>query len=685
MSFTEWIFLLGGLGVVGPMVAHLLAKPRYRRLPFTMLRFLHAGQIESQSRRKLRDLLMLLVRCTIIVLLGVLFSRPLLHKKAGPGEAASINHIGLDNSMSMAYSDGSGSYFERMIDSAVEYIRAADDASVFNLCALARGDWASGLSKEQALAEVSALKLAPGSADIGGFLSALNRDARKRQRSGAVSAVILSDFTPNVLRQFGQVYEPAAVDNIEYKAVLSSKPLSNAAVTDAHAVGIIDGKLTLNVTVANYGDVEQVRQLTACVESRKSPPVEITLSARQQRVCQVQIDIDMASAEHVSVPVQLSLSDGDGLQDDDTFRIGISVHRQKNLKVVLAEGVTGQMFLLETAINAMSRSGSYGAFEVRRAAASELDASDLRWADVVVCSGIAEPLRNVTADFGNFVNSGGRAIFFMTGEPSADAANQLWRQQVLAALPGRCKLERTHIKPEAEESPPSVYTRGTATRSLSNYRIDKITLKGYFELEPHPDSRCLWRLENGSGFVYLKSSGSGSTVLVNTSADDSLGSVTKSSAAVAFCRYIFGDGNELGESCFACNEKVMLPIAGGRTSVAQKQVWVQTCDGLKRQAASQDSFLLVGEAGGIGWVKTTTGSPVYAGVNPPQGETDMTKPGEAELAAVINRAFSRQAGADTGLAEVIDSGKQRPIWRVVAWVVILLLIAEPAVANMLKR
>ncbi|MHC4325576.1 MAG: BatA domain-containing protein, partial [Planctomycetota bacterium] len=71
MSFTEWIFLLGGLAVVGPVIAHLLAKPRYRRLPFTMLRFLRSGQVESQSRRKLRDLLILLLRCAIIILIAM--------------------------------------------------------------------------------------------------------------------------------------------------------------------------------------------------------------------------------------------------------------------------------------------------------------------------------------------------------------------------------------------------------------------------------------------------------------------------------------------------------------------------------------------------------------------------------------------------------------------------------------
>jgi hypothetical protein len=66
VSFLAWTFLFGSVAVVGPIVAHLLSKPRFRRVPFTMLRFLRRGQSQSHSRRRLRDLLILLLRCAII-------------------------------------------------------------------------------------------------------------------------------------------------------------------------------------------------------------------------------------------------------------------------------------------------------------------------------------------------------------------------------------------------------------------------------------------------------------------------------------------------------------------------------------------------------------------------------------------------------------------------------------------
>lgn len=123
MSFLGWTFLFGALAVVGPIAAHLLSKPRFRRVPFTMLRFLRSGQRASHSRRRLRDLLVLLLRCAAVVLIAMLFARPMLHVTPEPAEQRSIHYLALDDSMSMAYRDGSETLLARMVDAAVEHAR----------------------------------------------------------------------------------------------------------------------------------------------------------------------------------------------------------------------------------------------------------------------------------------------------------------------------------------------------------------------------------------------------------------------------------------------------------------------------------------------------------------------------------------------------------------------------------
>jgi len=684
VSFTEWIFLLGGLAVAGPLIAHMLAKPRFRRLPFTMLRFLRTGGVESRSRRRLRDLLILLIRCAIIVLIALLFSRPIVHIRRKPEQTRHTYCLGLDNSMSMAYADGNRTFFGELKDAAVDYIRSAEPDGLFNICALASGDWIQGLSKEQALAEVTVLKIEPTRANIGDFLTGLNRARRTKTSGDKMSVLVLSDFTPATLRQFVQVAEPGAVDKIDYEPTLSSKPVNNAAIVDAHVVGLAEGKLTISAAVVNYGQTDQNRRLIAKTGSTESAPADIRLFANQRGTCQVQIDVDEEQAPSF-VPVELSLSDGDGLRADDTFRLAVSIPGHRNVNVLLAGRKEEEMFLLKTAMDALSRTSSYNALSIRQVLIGDLGSPDLDWADVVVCSAMVDRLSYLASSLKDFVNTGGKLVCFVTGPVAPEAAKQLWQRGVLAALPGKSIRGQTYTQPTSCDSQASDVDPAAA-KSLSNYRIDRILLKGYLECQPHADSRCLWQLQNGSGFVYLKALGSGSSILVNTSVDDSLGSLTKSNASVAFCQYLLGRNNQIGEHCFARDERVMLPVPDRPVpSGAEKQFWVETCDGKRRRAAVADSFLLVPDPAGVGWVKTLGKPTLYAGINLPQGETDMTQPDVAELDEIMKRVFPTGVDGSVSLADVLRDKKPRPLWKILAWTIILLLLVEPAIANRLRR
>jgi hypothetical protein len=688
VSFVNWIFLFGSVAVAGPVIAHLLARPRFRRLPFTMLRFLRTGQVESQSRRKLRDLLILLLRCAIIVLIAMLFARPLLHTSPNPEQDGSVFFLGLDNSMSMAYSDGEGSYFDKMVSEAVDYIRSAEaepGAPVFNICPLASGQWSRNLSREQALAEVKGIKIEPAGASVGDFLSGLAQARRSEPSAGRMSVAVLSDFTPHALRQLVSVEEPAVANEIDFKLITTKSPVDNCAIVDAHVVGLDNGKLAVNAAVVNYGDSGQNRQLTANAGPNSSAPVEIRLSSNQRRIYQMQLDVPEAGKERLFLPVELSLSGSDGLKEDDTFHLAVSVPGQKEVKVLLAGDSASQLFLVKTAMDTLSRMSPYNTLKTRQLPSNELARSDLAWADVLVCSTIDERMDVVAPDVQHFVSTGGRLICFVTETVSPEAVRQLWRRDVLAAMPGKCLRERTYLQPKPRDDR-AFGVDNVAAKSLVNYKIDKILLKGYLECTPHAESRCLWQLQNDKGFIYIKKYGSGTTILVNTSVDDSLGTLTKSNASVAFCRYLLGESSQVSEHCFERRERVLLPVPEGQTSPGgQKQALVETCDGRKRRAAIANALILVPDSGGIGWVKTLAKPTTYAGVNLPQDETDMAKPAQTELASIMSRVFPENSDLDVSEAGAFDNAGRRPLWRVLAWLIILLLLVEPVVANRLKR
>ncbi len=206
--------------MVGPIVAHLLAKPRFRRVPFTMLQFLRTGRHESQSRRQLRDLLVLLLRCAIIVLIAVLFARPVLKVQATPQQHRSIHYLALDDSASMAYQEGGSSLFARMIEKAIDHVRQAPDDAVFGVCGLASGRMAEGLGRSQALAEIKRLAVVPKMRTARGFregrgVAEFRLLARRHALGGRSQRFHVRTFCA----EFERIRRPATVDALSHEIV----------------------------------------------------------------------------------------------------------------------------------------------------------------------------------------------------------------------------------------------------------------------------------------------------------------------------------------------------------------------------------------------------------------------------------------------------------------------------------
>jgi hypothetical protein len=76
--FTHAFLLsaLAGLGI--PVLLHLLLKQRNPRMKVSTLRFFEVVHTRSSSRRKLKNLLLLLLRLLVFALIVLAFARPYL-------------------------------------------------------------------------------------------------------------------------------------------------------------------------------------------------------------------------------------------------------------------------------------------------------------------------------------------------------------------------------------------------------------------------------------------------------------------------------------------------------------------------------------------------------------------------------------------------------------------------------
>ncbi|MBN1974114.1 MAG: BatA domain-containing protein [Sedimentisphaerales bacterium] len=684
MSFAAWTFLFGVIAVAGPVLAHFLAKPRYKRVPFTMLQFLKSSQIESHSRRHLRDLLILFLRCAIIIMIAFLFAQPIIFKKTEPKKGHNIYYLGLDDSASMAYKDGSDSYFEQMKDSAIDYIVSAKSDAVFNICSLVSGNWNYGLGKQQALAMVQSMNIKTKRANLGAFISGIS-GRNNNERDGYISAYVISDFTESIMQQFLNIQEPAFVDNIDYKIITSSGPVNNASIISADASDYKNNTLSVNVTINNNGQTHQNRNLYAIIEKEKIASFDIDLNPGQSGNYPLVIEADFIRDSRSFIPIELILTPYDNLIEDDKYYLAVQLPKQSTRNVLLVETEQDEMFLLETAVHTLSETGSSNKYNIKRIPMISMDSAYLRWANIFVCPKIPDALENFTKSLSDFIDTGGRAIFFLTDEPVGKTAQKLWQQKILPALPVKCIKKQIYLEIKAD-SEQLFSLDNDAVKALSNYRIDKIPLYGYWDCQNLPESACLWRYQNDAGFIYYIKHGSGTCILVNSSLDNSLGSLLKSSASAALCQCLLGEQNKLINSSFACDEKIILPIDNAQTDKdRQKQIMIQNCNGQKQLAAMRDTFIMVPESDDTGWIKTLGEPILYAGINLPPGETNITKPSAEEIDSAIRRVFSGKEINSMVTANGFRLKEKLPVWKYIAWVLIALLIIESFAANRMKR
>jgi uncharacterized membrane protein YjgN (DUF898 family) len=69
MNFLNPLLLLGALGIALPILAHLLSRFQVQRTDWGAMRFLNRNVRVRSRQIKLRDLLLLILRCMALLLL----------------------------------------------------------------------------------------------------------------------------------------------------------------------------------------------------------------------------------------------------------------------------------------------------------------------------------------------------------------------------------------------------------------------------------------------------------------------------------------------------------------------------------------------------------------------------------------------------------------------------------------
>ncbi len=196
LSFLTPLFLAGFIGVMVPLIIHLIRRHRGRVIPFPSLMFLRRLPVETVQRRTLRDWPLLLLRIGALILIALAFARPLLQlgteEDGVAGDPLREVVLVVDRSWSMAGSER----WERAIEEAQEALSglvSPDRASLVLFDAIGRVAVEPTLDPGRVQAALDTVRPGWGGTQIGAGLQAASGILAASDRSRR-EIVLISDF-----------------------------------------------------------------------------------------------------------------------------------------------------------------------------------------------------------------------------------------------------------------------------------------------------------------------------------------------------------------------------------------------------------------------------------------------------------------------------------------------------------
>ncbi|MBI1337916.1 MAG: hypothetical protein GC164_13275 [Phycisphaera sp.] len=531
MAFLNPWLLLGALGVGLPILAHLLNRYQVKRTDWAAMRFLNRSVRVRSRQLRLRDVLLLVMRCLALLCLVMAFARPAMKSAATPwlpGEKRAGVVIAIDASYSMAHTEAGVTRFARAIELAKAVVAQSQPGDPVSLVLLGgehrvllRNVAYDPKGFDTLLSEQTIL---PEPLDLEGvpkFLKDLTGDMDAPQKE----VYILSDtqsrdwgrLSPTLRDAFRALGEEASVF-----VVPVGGGDENLAVT---GLDLVSGTLRkgttarYRATVHNFGssparDVEvRCRVDDIQIDDKRIPLIAAGSSET------VSLFVPFHNAGPARITAEIS---GDALPTDDVRRVVAEV--RERVSVLCVDGSSGETGgLVTSALLARADGSDDENYTVQTTQWPAFPTQDLDAFDVIILADVPEVTPEQAHQISRFVRRGHGLVWFAGDRIKADVWNRLSGDTEDALLPakiGEAIDTRDSLgigKPLAPDLPDHAVCR--PLRSLPEDLLNETRFTRRLRVEPRDTCFPVLSLAGSHAPVLLEQSlGRGQVFMFTTSA-----------------------------------------------------------------------------------------------------------------------------------------------------------------------
>lgn len=532
MTFLNPLLLLGALGLALPVLAHLINRQQVKKTDWAAMQFLNRSVRVRSRQIRLRDILLLALRCLALIMLVIALARPATTGGGWswlPGEKRAGVVIALDASFSMAHSDAGESRFDRAlkhIDVINENIKPGDPVSLVLLGGEHRVVHRNVAYDPDRLAQTLR--------DAKPFAEPMDLDSVAKSLQDLVADMDAPQkevyiVTDTQARGWGDDAAPLrdALKQLANQASVFLVPVAggseNLAVTDLELVSgtLRKGSVArYQATVENFGESPasnvEVRCLVEGVQIDAKRIPMIAPGATQT----VSLFVPFYNAGPTRITAEI---DADALQADNIRRT-LAVVRER-VSILCVDGSSGEAGrLIVSALLARPDGSDNEDYAVRSMQWPSFPIAETTDADIIVLSDVPEITQEQAKQLSRYVREGNGLIWFAGNNVKADKWNALIADNADALLPATLGpvVDTSNSlgvgKPLNPEMPDHAVCRPLG--SLPEDLLNETRFLKRIQANPIDTSFPVLSLDSGSSPILLEHSlGRGHVFMFTTSAD----------------------------------------------------------------------------------------------------------------------------------------------------------------------
>lgn len=415
MSFVYPAFLFALAAIAVPVIIHLFNFRKYKRIYFSDTRFLKEVKEQTQSRSRLKHLLVLFCRILAITFLVFAFAQPFI-----PGSQTDVRHgnkvisIYIDNSFSMEAKGVNGPLLDVARARAKEIAKKYRPGDLFQLVTNDFEGYQQRLvSREEFMDMVDEIKPSAATRNLSEVASR-QLDVINSEKDLTKRMVWISDFQKNT-SDFEKINTDEKIVGIALKAEKKNN-LSIDTCWFETPVRQLNAQEKLVVRIRNYSENEITgRELQLSINGKPKAIGNFSVAPNSYVDSTLYFTNTVAGIQNA----MLSIPDEEVTNDNYWY---FSYNVESEMKV-LAIYPDGQKDTASSHINRLFRNDPF--FKLKSVSVSGIDYSQLTVNGLVVLCGLPSVASGMTSELLNYVKAGGNVLFFPAVNGNINTYNEM--------------------------------------------------------------------------------------------------------------------------------------------------------------------------------------------------------------------------------------------------------------------